>query len=70
MCSSRIFVQEGIYDEFVNKIAIYSKGFTAGDPFEPSTIHGPQVTKKFNPVQITYQNIMLLLAMLKLVLIG
>ncbi|KAK1417312.1 hypothetical protein QVD17_26438 [Tagetes erecta] len=45
VCSSRIFVQEGIYDEFVSKIAIYSKGLTAGDPFDPSTLHGPQADK-------------------------
>ncbi|KAK9071292.1 hypothetical protein SSX86_009860 [Deinandra increscens subsp. villosa] len=45
VCSSRIFVQEGIYDEFVTKIARNSKGITVGDPFEPSTIQGPQADK-------------------------
>ncbi|KAJ0881797.1 putative aldehyde dehydrogenase (NAD(P)(+)) [Helianthus annuus] len=45
VCSSRIFVQEGIYDEFVTKIARNSKGLTVGDPFEPSTVQGPQADK-------------------------
>lgn len=45
VCSSRIFVQEGIYDEFVTKFARNAKGITVGDPFDPSTIQGPQVIK-------------------------
>ncbi|XP_071717070.1 aldehyde dehydrogenase family 2 member C4-like [Rutidosis leptorrhynchoides] len=45
VCSSRIFVQEGIYDEFVTKFALYAKGIIVGDPFDPSSIQGPQVDK-------------------------
>nr|XP_043624379.1 aldehyde dehydrogenase family 2 member C4-like [Erigeron canadensis] len=45
VCSSRIFVQEGIYDEFVTKFVRNAKGITVGDPFDPSTLQGPQVDK-------------------------
>nr|GEZ44945.1 aldehyde dehydrogenase family 2 member C4-like [Tanacetum cinerariifolium] len=49
--SSRIFVQEGIYDEFVTKFAKQAKGITVGDPFDPSTLQGPQVDKvQYNKV--------------------
>ncbi|PWA90821.1 aldehyde/histidinol dehydrogenase [Artemisia annua] len=46
VCSSRILVQEGIYDEFVTKFALYAKGMIVGDPFDPSTHQGPQVDKQ------------------------
>lgn len=44
--TSRVLVQEGVYDEFVNLIkdAIKSTS-TIGDPFSDSTFQGPQVTK-------------------------
>lgn len=43
MASSRIFVQEGIHDIIVNKMAEKAKNWVIGDPFDPSTRHGPQV---------------------------
>ncbi|KVH93912.1 Aldehyde dehydrogenase, conserved site-containing protein, partial [Cynara cardunculus var. scolymus] len=43
VCSSRIFVQEGIYEEFITKLARNAKGINVGDPFDPSTHQGPQV---------------------------
>ncbi|CAH1426372.1 unnamed protein product [Lactuca virosa] len=45
VCSSRIFVQEGIYDEFVTKFVKNAKDITVGDPFDPSTRQGPQVDR-------------------------
>ncbi|KAF8904808.1 aldehyde dehydrogenase [Mucidula mucida] len=49
MCSagSRILVQEGIYDEFVDKLAKSAKYFatTKGDPFDIATQHMPQVSE-------------------------
>ncbi|KAK2462656.1 hypothetical protein APHAL10511_005389 [Amanita phalloides] len=44
---SRIFVQEGIYDKFLAKMTEITRaaGAAAGDPFQPSTLHGPQVSK-------------------------
>jgi len=41
--SSRIYVQEGIYDEFVRKSVEKAKQRTVGDPFDPKTNQGPQV---------------------------
>ncbi|XP_024979209.1 aldehyde dehydrogenase family 2 member C4-like isoform X1 [Cynara cardunculus var. scolymus] len=46
VCSSRIFVQEGIYEEFITKLARNAKGINVGDPFDPSTHQGPQVDKQ------------------------
>lgn len=43
MASSRIFIQEGIHDVFVQKLAEKAKSWSIGDPFDPSTRHGPQV---------------------------
>src|ERR1700728_4208175 len=40
---SRVFVEEKIYDEFVEKSGIRAKNRTVGDPFEPKTEQGPQV---------------------------
>ncbi|TFK17576.1 indole-3-acetaldehyde dehydrogenase [Coprinopsis marcescibilis] len=49
MCvaGSRIFVQEGVYDEFLAKISAAAKalGDAAGDPFAEGTQHGPQISK-------------------------
>ena len=40
-------MQEGIYDEFLKLFTEITKGLTAaaGDPFAPTTRHGPQVSK-------------------------
>lgn len=43
MASSRVFVQEGIYDEFVKKLLEKKKSWTVGDPFDPKVRQGPQV---------------------------
>jgi aldehyde dehydrogenase (NAD+) len=41
--SSRIFIQEGIYDEFLAKFTAAAKAVGAGgDPF---ALHGPQVSQ-------------------------
>jgi aldehyde dehydrogenase (NAD+) len=40
---SRIFVQESIYNEFVEKSVQAAKKIKVGDPFEASTTQGPQV---------------------------
>ncbi|XP_024029742.1 aldehyde dehydrogenase family 2 member C4-like isoform X2 [Morus notabilis] len=42
---SRLYVQEGIYDEFVKKLVAKAKAWTVGDPFDPNVRHGPQVDK-------------------------
>ncbi|KAF2254680.1 aldehyde dehydrogenase-like protein [Trematosphaeria pertusa] len=44
--TSRILVQEGIYDKFVEAFKEYvSKTSVVGDPFKDDTFQGPQVTK-------------------------
>lgn len=44
--TSRILVQEGIYDKFVEAFKEHvSKASVVGDPFKDDTFQGPQVTK-------------------------
>ncbi|KAK1282799.1 Aldehyde dehydrogenase family 2 member C4 [Acorus calamus] len=45
VAGSRVYVQEGIYDEFVKKSAEKAKSWTVGDPFDPLVAQGPQVDK-------------------------
>jgi aldehyde dehydrogenase (NAD+) len=47
VAGSRIFVQEGIYDQFMSKFTAAAECLTAktGDPFNPETQHGPQISK-------------------------
>ena len=45
--TSRILVQEGVYDKFVENFKEYvSKASVVGDPFGDKTFQGPQVTKQ------------------------
>ncbi|CAL9189117.1 unnamed protein product [Musa hybrid cultivar] len=46
VAGSRVYVQEGIYDEFVRKIAESSRNWILGDPFDAHVHQGPQVDKK------------------------
>jgi aldehyde dehydrogenase (NAD+) len=43
---SRLFVEEKVYDEFVDKITKKAKKRKVGDPFDPSTEQGPQVSQE------------------------
>ncbi|ONK59370.1 uncharacterized protein A4U43_C08F5740 [Asparagus officinalis] len=45
VAGTRIYVQEGIYDEFVKKIAEKAKSWVVGDPFNPNVHQGPQIDK-------------------------
>jgi len=47
VAASRIFVQEGIYNKFLEHFTTLAKnlGDNAGSPFDPKTQHGPQVSK-------------------------
>ena len=47
VAGSRIFVQEGIYDEFLTAFTAFAADLTAhtGDPFAAGNKHGPQVSK-------------------------
>jgi len=42
---SRVFVQESIYDEFVEKFVAHVKTLKVGDPFAPDTFQGPQINQ-------------------------
>ncbi|OMJ85743.1 hypothetical protein SteCoe_12870 [Stentor coeruleus] len=42
---SRVFVQAGIYDEFVSRSASLIKCRKLGDPLDPTTQHGSQISK-------------------------
>ncbi|XP_028175798.1 retinal dehydrogenase 1-like [Ostrinia furnacalis] len=43
VAASRLFVQAGIYDKFVEAAAKYAQGIKIGNPADPTTQHGPQV---------------------------
>ncbi|KAI6100125.1 aldehyde dehydrogenase [Pisolithus croceorrhizus] len=45
IAGSRIFLQEGIYDEFLKRFTEKSQSIKLGDPFAPDTYQGPQVSK-------------------------
>ncbi|XP_073008086.1 aldehyde dehydrogenase family 2 member C4-like [Typha latifolia] len=45
VAGSRVYVQEGIYDEFVKKAVASAKSWVVGDPFDPQVQQGPQVNK-------------------------
>ncbi|KAJ7915071.1 aldehyde dehydrogenase [Mycena leptocephala] len=47
VAGSRIFVQEGIYPQFIEKFTAMVNGLgqATGDPFAATTKHGPQVSK-------------------------
>lgn len=46
VAGSRLFVEEKIYDQFVEKMAKKTRGRKVGDPFHPDTEQGPQVSKE------------------------
>jgi aldehyde dehydrogenase (NAD+) len=43
---SRLFVEERIHDEFVQKLVNKAKSRKVGDPFDPRTEQGPQVSQE------------------------
>ena len=42
---SRVFVEESVHDEFVERIAKMNPARKLGDPLDPTTEQGPQVDK-------------------------
>lgn len=54
MCSagSRIYVQKGIYDSFMEQFKRASRSGRCGDVFDPETTRGPVVSKAQLDVRI------------------
>ncbi|KAJ0977845.1 hypothetical protein J5N97_013319 [Dioscorea zingiberensis] len=46
VAGSRVYVQEGIYDDFVKKAVESAENWVVGDPFDPQVHQGPQVDKE------------------------
>ncbi|XP_008308658.1 retinaldehyde dehydrogenase 3 [Cynoglossus semilaevis] len=44
--ASRVFVQESIYEEFVQRSKENAKKIVVGDPLDPRTSHGPQIDQQ------------------------
>jgi aldehyde dehydrogenase (NAD+) len=42
---SRLFVEEKVYDKFIDRLSSMNKGRKLGDPLDPTTEQGPQVDK-------------------------
>src|SRR5699024_3783494 len=45
-CGSRIYVEESIYDAFVEKLTAKTKELKVGDPFDPDTFIGALINKE------------------------
>ncbi|WED25289.1 aldehyde dehydrogenase [Vibrio sp. DW001] len=45
-CPSRVLIQESIYDKFIAKVVERAKGIQQGDPLDPNTQVGAQVSKE------------------------
>lgn len=43
VAASRLYVQSGIYDKFVKGAVEYAKAIRVGNPFDESTVNGPQI---------------------------
>jgi aminomuconate-semialdehyde/2-hydroxymuconate-6-semialdehyde dehydrogenase len=46
LCGSRIFVEEGIYPDFVERLVAATKTLEVGDPLEPSTRQGALISRR------------------------
>ncbi|KAF5537198.1 aldehyde dehydrogenase C-terminal [Fusarium napiforme] len=44
VCSNRIFVQKGVYDEFLRRLKEEVGKFKVGSGFDPKTTHGPLIS--------------------------
>ncbi|XP_022825595.1 retinal dehydrogenase 1-like [Spodoptera litura] len=46
IAASRLFVQSGIYDKFVEAAVKYAQSIKVGDPTDPTSQNGPQIDKE------------------------
>ncbi len=56
VCShgTRVFVQRGVYDEFLAGLAERVAGWQVGDPFDPDTLIGPLVSAEHHDKVMSY----------------
>ncbi len=54
---SRIFVQEGMYDQFTDALSQMAQSLTLGDPFDPNVRMGPLVSKEQHERVLGYLNV-------------
>lgn len=47
-------MQEGIYDEFITKFIAAAKARKLGDPMDPSTAQGPQISEIHFNVRVAH----------------
>ena len=61
MCSNgtRIFVQRGVYEEFLEGVAERVAGLKVGNPFEPDTMIGPLVSAEHHDKVMRYMKLAL-----------
>jgi len=43
VCANRLYVQDAVYDTFIEKLAVASRGITVGSGFEPGVTQGPLI---------------------------
>ncbi len=61
VCShgTRVFVQRGIYEQFLDGLAERVGGLTVGDPFDPATMIGPLVSSEHHDKVMRYMKLAL-----------
>lgn len=52
--NSRLLVQDGIYESFIAEFVKIVKTFKVGNPFDPDTFQGPQITKEHYDKVLSY----------------
>ena len=59
VCSNgtRVFVQRGVYEQFLEPIAERVRALTVGDPFDPDTMIGPLVSAEHREKVMRYMQI-------------
>ena len=55
--SSRLLVQESVYNDFTTKLAERAKNITVGDPFDPATDIGPLIHPKHLEKVMSYMDL-------------
>ena len=56
-CQSRLLVQEDIYDKFMDKVVQRTEAIVTGDPLDPNTMMGAQVSRSQHDRIMEYINI-------------